>query len=258
MHDYTAKKSLGQHFLNDAHVVQKIMDAFGTRSHELVLEVGPGKGVLSKHLFNKYQKQAYLCDIDERSITFLSEQFPEYQLQIIQADILQLDFEKFFAKKQVSVIGNFPYNISTQIIFKLLEHKEQVPVIVGMFQKEVAKRLAATHGNKEYGITTVLLQAYYDVEYLFDVQPGCFSPPPKVISGVIRINRKANQPELQDELLFRRMVKAGFNTRRKTLRNALSSLELKLTAADNEILGKRAEQLSVQDWISFANLISLR
>jgi 16S rRNA (adenine1518-N6/adenine1519-N6)-dimethyltransferase len=256
VNDYKAKKSLGQHFLNDTQVVQKIIDAFTPASNDVVLEIGPGKGVLSSHLFERYKERTYLCDIDERSIALLIGMFPKYRAQIIQEDILQLDFDKHFSHKQVSVIGNFPYNISSQIIFKLLEHKEQVPLIVGMFQKEVAKRLAASHGNKEYGITTVLLQVYYDVQYLFDVSPDCFSPPPKVMSGVISVSRKTAPPQLYNSKLFVNMVKAGFNTRRKTLRNALASLSLDLTQVNNELLSKRAEQLSVAEWISFANELS--
>jgi 16S rRNA (adenine1518-N6/adenine1519-N6)-dimethyltransferase len=256
MHDYRAKKSLGQHFLSDAHVTQKILDSFFEDTHEIILEIGPGKGVLSRGLFEKYAAQLFLCEIDERSIYLLKQMFPAYHQQIIHHDILDLNFQQYFAGKQVSVIGNFPYNISTEIIFKVIENRMQVPLMLGMFQNEVAKRLAAHHNNKEYGLTTILLQTYYEVEYLFDVAPGCFSPPPKVMSGIIRIRRKENPLLPLDEKLFVRMVKAGFNTRRKTLRNALSPLGLAFTEAHQEILTKRAEQLSVSDWILFSNSLA--
>ncbi len=253
MNDYTAKKSLGQHFLTDSHITQKIIESFSPSPLEVVLEIGPGKGVLTEYLFQRYGDVVYVCDIDERSISYLKKKYPERSRQLIQADIMQLDFDLHFGQKQVSVIGNFPYNISTQIIFKLLEEKYRVPLIIGMFQKEVAKRFAASHGNKEYGITTVLLQAYYDVQYLFDVSPESFSPPPKVTSGVIEITRKVTQPKILHEELFIKMIKAGFNMRRKTLRNALAVLGLKFEIKHQEILTKRAEQLSVEDWILFAN-----
>lgn len=256
LHDYTAKKSLGQHFLTDAHVTQKIIEAFRQDEHDVILEIGPGKGVLSRMLFEQYRNKVYLCEIDERSIQYLKQSFPNYHEHIIHQDFLQFDLASRFAGKQVSIIGNFPYNISTEIIFKMIAYKDQVPVMLGMFQKEVAKRLAATHGNKEYGITTVLLQAYYDVEYLFDVSPGCFNPPPKVISGVIRTRKKKNQKCIKDEKLFTRMVKAGFNMRRKTLRNALSTLSINFSELHQERLSKRAEQLSVEEWIDFSNDLS--
>ncbi len=256
MHDYKAKKSLGQHFLTDERITHKIIEAFKEDAHEAILEIGPGKGVLSRLLFEQYNDAVYLCEIDERSIEYLKNLFTSFHRQIIHKDILQLDLASYFNGKQVSIIGNFPYNISTEIIFKMLEHRNQVPVMLGMFQKEVAKRLAATHNNKEYGITTILLQAYYDVEYLFDVAPGCFAPPPKVMSGIIRTRRKKIQKPIYNEMLFTRMVKAGFNTRRKTLRNALSSLALQYNDSHQEILTKRAEQLSVDEWIDFSNDIS--
>lgn len=251
--DYSANKSLGQHFLSDPRVTQKIIHTFYESTHDKILEIGPGKGVLTADLFQRSGRSVVVCDIDSRSVALLRELYPDFVSQIILSDILKLDFNQHFQNHQFSVIGNFPYNISTEIVFKLLGERKSVPYILGMFQKEVAKRFAAKHDNKEYGITTVLLQAYYDVVYLFDVPPGCFNPPPKVMSGVLEIKRKSLEPLILNESLFVRMVKAGFNMRRKTLRNALASLTLPLNESHKQLLSMRAEQLSVSDWINFAN-----
>ena len=212
-----------------------------------MVEVGVGFGVLTKYLVDKKNIDFYVIEIDDRLVEWIENQFPSLRNKIIHRDILKVDFKKHF-ENPFAIIGNFPYQISTQIIFKILENRELIPEMVGMFQKEVAVRIAADHGNKQYGITSVLVQAYYDVDYLFEVDSEKFNPPPKVQSAVIRLRRKENNnlPVQYDEL--RVVVKTAFNQRRKTLRNALKPL-LKDQVLDEAILQKRAEQLSVEDFI---------
>lgn len=244
-----AKKHLGQHFLTDKGIAKKIVDSL-TQSHRYtqVLEVGPGMGILSDWLLQREDLETFLIDIDAESYAFLKEQYAQLGERLILGDFLKLDFAAHF-QTPFAIIGNFPYNISSQILFKVLENRNQVIECVGMFQKEVAMRCVAPPGNKEYGILSVLLQAYYHMDYLFTVKPGTFNPPPKVNSGVIRLVRNDVAQLDCDEKLFWRTVKAGFNQRRKTLRNALSAIVPKDKLIDIPFLEKRAEQLSVQDYV---------
>ncbi|MEN0057025.1 MAG: 16S rRNA (adenine(1518)-N(6)/adenine(1519)-N(6))-dimethyltransferase RsmA, partial [Mucilaginibacter sp.] len=215
-----AKKHLGQHFLTDKNIAAKIVDSLkpeGRYNH--VLEVGPGMGVLSDFLLQKTEYETSLIDIDEESFQFLQKKYPQLGKRLINADFLEMDFSGVF-DSPFAIIGNFPYNISSQILFKILDNRQQVVEVVGMFQKEVAERCSAKPGSKEYGILSVFLQAYYKVEYLFTVKAGVFNPPPKVLSAVIRLTRNNSEALNCDEKLFWQIVKAGFNQRRKTLRNA--------------------------------------
>ncbi|MBL7883837.1 MAG: 16S rRNA (adenine(1518)-N(6)/adenine(1519)-N(6))-dimethyltransferase RsmA [Bacteroidia bacterium] len=253
-----AKKHLGQHFLTDENIALDIVKGLKyTSLYKQVLEVGPGMGVLTKYLIQEKAYQTYIIDIDRESIAYLKTNYPILENRIIEGDFLQLDFSTLFNNESFAVIGNFPYNISTEILFKVLEHKNQVPEVVGMFQKEVAERIAAKPKNKTYGITSVLLQAYYDIEYLFTVQEHVFNPPPKVKSGVIRLTRNKVEKLDCNEKLFKQIVKAGFNQRRKTLRNSIKAFKLKAEFADNMYLSKRAEELSVQDFIALTNMMEV-
>lgn len=248
---YTLKKSLGQHFLHDENICKKIIAALKEESYLQLLEVGPGAGAITKYLLQISDVQFKAVEIDNEKADYLEATFPAIQNEILRADFLQITapFEDEFV-----VIGNFPYNISSQILFKILEWKNQVPVIIGMFQKEVAQRIAAQPGNKVYGILSVLIQAYYAVEYLFDVLPSSFNPPPKVISGVIRLRRKDEILVIKNERAFTVLVKTAFNQRRKTLRNATRSLfdEVVLQQA---IFNKRAEQLAITDFAQLTFLM---
>lgn len=247
-----AKKHLGQHFLTDRQIAAKIVNALDPGKFEVVLEVGPGMGILSDFLLSDQSLDAWLIDVDAESIQYLLDKYPEKKERIIHGDFLSLDFRlKFDAS--IGIIGNFPYNISSQILFKVLEERKQVVQVVGMFQKEVAERCTAKPGSKQYGILSVFLQAYYHVEYLFTVKAGSFNPPPKVLSGVIRLNRNDIGQLDCDESLFRKVVKAGFNQRRKTLRNALSVLTPEAKASQNPLLDLRAERLSVADFVGLTN-----
>lgn len=257
------KKSLGQHFLHDKNVAEKIVGALqSTSSQEPVLEVGPGMGVLTRILLEAEKNNLKVIEIDRDSVAYLKTHYP--QLNVIEGDFLEMDLSKIFPTK-FSIIGNFPYNISSQILFKVYENKNQVWQVVGMLQKEVADRIAAPHGNKTYGILSVLLQAYYRIDYLFKVPPGVFNPPPKVMSAVVRLERNDRITLPCDEVLFKQVVKQGFNNRRKTLRNALKNLILPAfqdqpegslaTLLEHEIFNKRAEQLSVEDFIYLTQLI---
>jgi 16S rRNA (adenine1518-N6/adenine1519-N6)-dimethyltransferase len=245
-----AKKHLGQHFLTDKKIAAKIVDGLiHTDQYTKVLEVGPGMGILSDILLEKENLETYLIDIDRESYQFLQEKYPQLGSRLILGDFLALDLRTIFPEK-FAIIGNFPYNISSQILFKVLEHRDNVVEMVGMFQKEVAERCASKSGTKEYGILSVLIQAYYNIEYLFTVKPGTFNPPPKVNSGVIRLSRNSVAELPCDEKLFWRVVKGGFNQRRKTLRNALSGTISKEKMDDHAFFDKRAEQLSVADFIT--------
>ncbi len=247
-----AKKHLGQHFLTDKNIAAKIVNSL--KSEGKVLEVGPGMGILSDFLLQKSELEVFLVDIDEESYHFLQKKYPQLGEKLINADFLAMDFDTVFTGT-FSIIGNFPYNISSQILFKVLDNRHKVPEVVGMFQKEVAERCAAKPGSKEYGILSVFLQAYYKVEYLFTVKAGVFNPPPKVLSGVMRLSRNEIKELNCDEKLFWQVVKAGFNQRRKTLRNALSSLINKEKMSEEPILDLRAERLSVSDFVRLTNLI---
>ena len=251
-----AKKHLGQHFLTDKNIAEKIVNSLhSTDKYNQVLEVGPGMGVLSDFLLRNTELETFMIDIDAESFEYLHKKYPNVGERLINADFLQLNFKDIFSGK-LAVIGNFPYNISSQILFKVLENRDQVVEVVGMFQKEVAQRCAEKPGSKEYGILSVFLQAYYKVEYLFSVKPGVFNPPPKVNSAVIRLTRNEVMKLDCDEKLFWQVVKAGFNQRRKTLRNALSSIFNKESMGDDPMLDLRAERLSVNDFVKLTNLIS--
>jgi 16S rRNA (adenine1518-N6/adenine1519-N6)-dimethyltransferase len=248
-----AKKHLGQHFLTDKNIAAKIVDSLKPADrYNQVLEVGPGMGILSDFLLQKPEYEVSLIDIDTESYEYLQKKYPQLGSRLINADFLEMDFKGVFTGP-FAIIGNFPYNISSQILFKVLDNRQQVPEVVGMFQKEVAERCAAKPGSKEYGILSVFLQAYYKVEYLFTVKAGVFNPPPKVLSAVIRLTRNEAQELNCDEKLFWQIVKAGFNQRRKTLRNAISSLINKEKMTDNTTLDLRAERLSVADFVKLTN-----
>lgn len=242
--EYSLKKSLGQHFLKDENVCRRIVEELQKLSFERLLEVGPGGGALTKYLLMIPAIDFKAVELDDEKVSFLEKTYPIIKDKIIHKDFLEI--EPPFTE-EFTVVGNFPYNISTQILFKILQWKNMVPVIVGMFQKEVAERAASKEGSKVYGVLSVLVQAYYKVEYLFDVDPSCFTPPPKVMSGVIRLTRRDNVPAMRSEKAFFNLVKTAFNQRRKTLRNAVKSLftadELK-----DELFNKRAEVLSVEDF----------
>jgi 16S rRNA (adenine1518-N6/adenine1519-N6)-dimethyltransferase len=252
-----AKKHLGQHFLTDKNIAAKIVDSLKPAGrYSEVLEVGPGMGILSDLLLQKPDFETYLIDIDVESYEFLQKKYPQLGRRLINADFLELDFSSWF-EAPMAVIGNFPYNISSQILFKILDNRQQVAEVVGMFQKEVAERCTAKPGSKEYGILSVFLQAYYNLEYLFTVKAGVFNPPPKVLSAVIRLTRNDVKELDCDEKLFWQVVKAGFNQRRKTLRNALSSLINKEKLTGEAMLDLRAERLGVKDFVYLTNQIAL-
>jgi len=241
---YTLKKSLGQHFLKDEAVIDKIIAALKQDEFTRLLEVGPGGGALTKHLIQIPNIDFKAVELDLEKVTYLSNTYPVIKDKIIHNSFL--DIEKPF-KEPFTVIGNFPYNISTQILFKILEWKDEVPVVIGMFQKEVAERAASKEGSKVYGVLSVLMQAYYDIEYLFDVSNQSFNPPPKVESGVIRLKRKKVDIKAKSERAFWILVKTAFNQRRKTLRNALKS-QFTPEVLQDEIFSRRAETLSVEEF----------
>jgi 16S rRNA (adenine1518-N6/adenine1519-N6)-dimethyltransferase len=241
---YTLKKSLGQHFLKDENICRKIVDALQQHPFSQLIEVGPGGGALTKYLVQLKQIDFRAVELDEEKVEYLLKTYPDLKDRIIHRSFL--DIEKPFAGK-FAVVGNFPYNISTQILFKVLEWKDEVECMIGMFQKEVAQRIAAKEGNKIYGVTSVLVQAFFGVEYLFDVAEKSFNPPPKVKSGVIRLLPKTEKLSVKSEKDFFLLVKTAFNQRRKTLRNAVRGLFTEEILAE-EIFDKRAEQLSVKQF----------
>ena len=256
MHVVRPKKKLGQHFLKDKDIAQKIVNALSPPSEvSQVIEIGPGTGMLSDFLIEKEYENLSLLDVDKESIVFLNKKYKGEKVKIIHTDFLQNDLNDYTNNHQLAIIGNLPYNISSQIFFKVLEYKNDVSEIVCMIQKEVAERLASPHGCKAYGILSVLLQAYYDIEYLFTVEPNVFIPPPKVRSGVIRLKRNNVKDLGCDEVLFKRVIKQAFQMRRKTLRNALKVLSLPESITELDVFNKRAEQLSVQDFIDLTNLV---
>ncbi|MBS1488621.1 MAG: 16S rRNA (adenine(1518)-N(6)/adenine(1519)-N(6))-dimethyltransferase RsmA [Bacteroidetes bacterium] len=242
------KKFLGQHFLRDKNIAAKIVDALQLKQQAVVLEIGPGTGVLTDLLNRRPEVDLYLSEIDRESVAYLKEHYLSLSDKIYEGDFIEMDLERLTTGK-IHIIGNFPYNISSQIFFKILDYTHKVEQVVCMLQKEVADRLAEKEGTKTYGILSVLLQAYYTIEPLFKVPPGVFHPPPKVMSAVIRLARN-NRVQLPcDEQLFRRVVKQSFQNRRKTLRNALKPLNLPHSVLINPLMDKRAEQLSVDDFI---------
>lgn len=241
---YTLKKSLGQHFLKDENVCRKIVAAIQQYPHHKLLEVGPGGGALTKYLLEIPAIEFKAVELDDEKISYLLNTYPALQGKLIHKSFL--DIEKPFNDK-FSVTGNFPYNISSQILFKVLEWKEDVEQVVGMFQKEVAQRVAAKEGSKIYGVTSVLVQAFFKAEYLFEVSEKAFNPPPKVKSAVIRLLPLDKNIDMKDERSFFILVKTAFNQRRKTLRNAVKGL-FETEVLKNEIFNKRAEQLSVKEF----------
>lgn len=254
MDNIRAKKHLGQHFLHDDHTAQKIVDGLKSEC-KTVIEVGPGMGVLTKKLVTKNIPDFYVVEIDSESVVYLQEALPELTPNILEADFLKMDLSTI-ATSNMAVIGNFPYNISSQILFKVLDYKECVDEVVGMFQKEVAQRIACKPGTKEYGILSVLIQAWYKVEYLFSVSKGVFAPPPKVESGVIRLTRNKTTNLDCDEKLFIKVVKTSFNQRRKTLHNSLKALGLGTITLPERFETERPEQLSVADFVELTQHIS--
>lgn len=239
-----AKKHLGQHFLKDLSIAQKIAQSLSPQT--TILEVGPGMGVLTNYLL-PLKSDLYVVEIDQESVRYLKTHFPTLHHRIIQGDFLQLPIETLF-QNEIALIGNFPYNISSQILFKALDHRNTITEIVGMFQKEVAQRVCSHPGTKSYGIISVFLQCYYHTEYLFTVDEDVFDPPPKVKSAVIRLKRNKRQQLPCDENTFKKVVKTAFGLRRKTLRNALKSLNLTDQNKAKKYLELRAEQLSVEDF----------
>ncbi len=251
MTEVKAKKFLGQHFLTDERIAERIVESLSTETNH-VLEIGPGMGVLTKYLIKKDELDFHVVEIDRESVAYLHDHYPT--LDVIEGDFLQYDLTSLF-HDTFSIIGNFPYNISSQILFKVFDNRDRVSEVVGMFQKEVAERVTAGPGSKTYGILSVLLSAFYNTEYLFTVNENVFNPPPKVKSAVIRLRRNDVKSLECDEKLFVQVVKAGFNQRRKTLRNALRQLNLPLDRISEETLAKRAEQLSVAQFIEITKTI---
>ena len=247
-----AKKHLGQHFLKDESVAKKIVDSLSWDGYENVLEIGPGMGVLTKYLLAE-NKNISVVEIDTESVEFLNRNYPG--LPVYAEDFLKMNLSEKLGHEPVCILGNFPYNISSQIVFKIIEERIQIPEMCGMFQKEVAERICATEGSKTYGILSVLAQAYYKAEYLFTVDENVFNPPPKVKSGVIRLKRFREKLDV-DEKLFSNIVKTAFNQRRKTLRNALKSLNITQHGLDDNLLNLRAEQLSVEQFIDLTGKLS--
>ncbi len=254
MNKVRAKKNLGQHFLNDKNIAKNIVDSLQATRTNTVLEIGPGMGVLTQFLLQKEQYQTHVVEIDRESVTYLKEHYPQLEDRIIPKDFLKLNLNEYF-KDPFAIIGNFPYNISSQIFFKVLEYKDQVPEVVGMIQKEVAERISTGPGSKTYGILSVLLQAYYEIDYLFTVHENVFTPPPRVKSAVIRLSRNNREKLDCDNLLFFKIVKASFNQRRKTLRNSLKAFITDEQIKGLDIFSKRPEQLSVPEFEQLTQLI---
>lgn len=249
-----AKKHLGQHFLKDEKVAEKIGNTLSFSGYDHVLEIGPGMGVLTKYLLRK-DIDVHVVEIDTESVEYLYEHYPKLEGKIHEKDFLKYDLSELFGDDQFAITGNFPYNISTQIVFKMLELREFIPEFSGMFQKEVAQRICEKEGSKAYGILSVLVQAFYDAEYLFTVPPSVFNPPPKVDSGVLRLTRKEDFSLPCDEKLFFRVVKTAFQQRRKTLRNSLKTFQLPDEIKEDTIFDKRPEQLSTERFIELTQKI---
>ena len=245
---------MGQHFLTDLSVARRIADSLPADCTLPILEVGPGMGVLSQFVVEKPNRFTAV-EIDSESVEYLRQYLPA--LDVVEGDFLKMNLDRLFEGAKFAVIGNFPYNISSQIFFRVLDHRDRIPCVVGMVQKEVAERIASPHGNKVYGITSVLLQAFYNIEYLFTVPEHVFDPPPKVKSAVIRLTRNNTERLACNEKLFVRVVKTAFNQRRKTLRNSLKPL-LQNAACAEPIFDKRPEQLSVADFVALTNLMATK
>jgi 16S rRNA (adenine1518-N6/adenine1519-N6)-dimethyltransferase len=244
-----AKKHLGQHFLNDQNIARKISETLTGQGYDIVLEIGPGMGVLTQFLLlGKFE--VHVVEIDTESVEYLEQHYPALQGKIHARDFLKFPLQEVFGENPLAIIGNFPYNISTQIVFRMLEQRDRIPEFSGMFQKEVAERICETKGSKTYGILSVLVQAFYKAEYLFTVPPQVFSPPPKVQSGVLRLTRKEEYLLPCNEKLFFNVVKTAFNQRRKTLRNSLKSIGIPEVLKEDSIFDRRPEQLSTEDFIA--------
>jgi len=255
MKEVKPKKRLGQHFLNDRSIALKIVDAVSEDTQHL-LEIGPGTGVLTDFILKKEILDFKIIEIDTESVDFLNDKYPELKSQLISGDFLKIDMNKVFNEKY-AIIGNFPYNISSQILFKVWDDRHQVNEVVGMFQKEVAERIAAGPGSKTYGILSVLLQAFYDIEYLFTVHEDVFTPPPKVKSGVIRLLRNNVEQLDCSEKIFKTVVKTAFGQRRKTISNSLKSMGFKdHLDVLSYLAGKRPEQLSVTEFVEITKILS--
>lgn len=250
-----AKKHLGQHFLRDENISKKIADTLDSREYPYLLEIGPGMGVLTKYLLQK-DVEVHVIEIDPESVHYLQHHYPALEGRVHQEDFLSFDVLSLFKGEQFGIIGNFPYNISSQIVFKMLDLRDHVPEFSGMFQKEVAQRICEREGSKTYGILSVLVQAFYEAEYLFTVPPSVFIPPPKVDSGVLRLTRKIDYKLPCDEKLFFQVVKASFQQRRKTLWNSLKRFELPEHLKEDAIFGRRPEQLSIAEFISLTQKIA--
>ena len=249
-----AKKHLGQHFLKDENIASDIADTLSYSGYEHVLEIGPGMGVLTKYLLEK-GKDIHVIEIDAESVAYLHENYPDLRGKIHEKDFLKYDVNSIFGGEEFAIIGNFPYNISTQIVFKMLELRDFIPEFSGMFQKEVAQRICENEGSKTYGILSVLVQAFYKAEYLFTVPPSVFNPPPKVDSGVLRLQRKDDFSLPCDEKLFFRVIKTAFQQRRKTLRNSLKVFDLPEDIKEDSIFDLRPEQLSTSRFIELTQKI---
>ena len=249
-----AKKHLGQHFLKDENVASKIADTLTYNGYDHVLEIGPGMGVLTKYVLKK-KTDVHVIEIDTESVTYLQEHYPTLEGKIHEKDFLKYDISEVFGNDQFAIIGNFPYNISSQIVFKMLELRDFIPEFSGMFQKEVAQRICEKEGSKTYGILSVLVQAFYEADYLFTVSPAVFNPPPKVDSGVLRLTRKEDYSLPVNEKLFFRVVKTAFQQRRKTLRNSLKIFDLPEDIKEDSIFGLRPEQLSTARFIELTQKI---
>ena len=252
MNDVRPKKALGQHFLIDQNIARKIVEQLSP-DVETVVEVGAGMGVLTQYLVQVVPEKLYVIEIDKESIEYLKVHYPCLGDRLVEGDFLKADLRQY-GKQNMAIIGNFPYNISSQIFFQVLKHKDLLVEVVGMVQKEMAERMAAKEGSKTYGILSVLMQAWYDIDYRFTVNENVFNPPPKVKSAVIKMRRNAVTDLGCDEKLFVAIVKQAFNQRRKTLRNSLRSL-LNPDIIGNEVFNQRPEQLSVKDFIDLTNLI---
>lgn len=252
MNRVRAKKGLGQHFLKDRNIAARIADSLTGEGYNSVIEIGPGMGILTGFLLERNFKDFRVIEIDNESVHFLEANFPQLT-NIIRGDFLVLDIDSLFQEK-VGVIGNFPYNISTQILFKVLEHRDKIIEVTGMLQKEVAERICAGPGSKTYGILSVLLQAFYNIEYLFTVSEGVFSPPPKIKSGVVRLRRNEIRNLGCNEILFKKVVKACFNQRRKTLRNSVRAV-FELRSEKYPLFHLRPEQLTVNQFVDLTNWI---
>jgi 16S rRNA (adenine1518-N6/adenine1519-N6)-dimethyltransferase len=251
-----AKKHLGQHFLIDENIASNIVEAcMKDLKTDALIEVGPGTGVLTKYLFKKKIPQFLALDIDEESVVYLHNQYPKQTENVKLLDFLEVNI-KSIVTGSFSIIGNFPYNISSQILFKALEHRHECPLIVGMFQKELAERIAAPPGSKTYGILSVFMKAFYDVEYLFTVHENAFNPPPKVKSGVIACRRNNTTKLDCDETFFFKVVKTAFNQRRKQLKNSLGVFLMEGKVLPNKFVTQRPEQLTVAEFVEITNLLS--